>query len=498
MTPPTPHFHRFPNLPYEIRRQIYILATPPRLVRVKEGFPVGDEGWESDDDCEGKKELAFRQFEHELKNGPLQFNFKIHPDLAYFARNWRQQIPWSPIEYKQTQLEDYGFTSTKPAYQPWAPTPETPHIPADWVAEHPGLAFELARESWLYSEAPIPAFLHVCAESRETLKAWGYQLTFGTRSHAPRTWFHAERDILQLPRLVDNLLALACYGEFLSGCNWDIGQFDPVSLQRVKRLVLSDIRSTPHLEEEVFSVLWLFPNVTELFLENWPAEDLIDWFVDEEARTHGWTRQNKDEALGDLIREPSFFIASENIDPIAATSWFDRDSEFEFLRGDEYLIPDIQLAPSFNLTGELISEDLKGLKRDLTAELTAPMRSRAHDHWRLPEVTYIHICPESLCERLLRGRHQFWQEYSRLQSDLREGLDLEVLDQSAVEPRFRISFERIEREAWAQVGCFNHGFALADVRRMLKESNGEKNAFLRWYFDLPAIPEPSLHHLHVL
>ncbi|KAM5341289.1 hypothetical protein ACJ41O_014320 [Fusarium nematophilum] len=275
---PERHFQRFPDLPYDIRRQIYVLATPPRVVYIQEGFPDKVEPSDSDYWDLDEKGLAFEAFERQLESGQLRFNLKLHPDLAYFAHNWRDELPWDTLQHRQTRLEEYGFTSNKTVYEPWADTPETPRIPVGWLTEHPALAFELARQSWLYSKAPIPAFLHVCKESREALTRWGYQLAFGTRSHAPRSWFHFERDILYVPLATFDLPYSADdYKSLLSGCWWDIGQLDLASLYRVKRLLLSDGRPPYDISDQLASVITIFPNLTELLLEDWQAEDLLDW-----------------------------------------------------------------------------------------------------------------------------------------------------------------------------------------------------------------------------
>ncbi|KAI0383214.1 hypothetical protein F5Y04DRAFT_278919 [Hypomontagnella monticulosa] len=158
-------FHFFPFLPFELRREIYILATPPRVVHVRESWDfVGEDAfWDcydnSDHDYEDfKLEYAYHSFEDRYKANPLRV--KIHPDIAYFARNWRDRIPRELRRPLQTCPESFGSTSNAASSGPWIPTEETPEIPLCWLEEDLCAAFELVRESHLYSQAPIPPLLH--------------------------------------------------------------------------------------------------------------------------------------------------------------------------------------------------------------------------------------------------------------------------------------------------------------------------------------------------
>ncbi|XDG05490.1 hypothetical protein ABKA04_005105 [Annulohypoxylon sp. FPYF3050] len=201
-------FHLFNLLPPELRREIYILATPPRVVNVQEVGACSEAWYE-----------RLEKFAETCRTTLIQF--RLHPDLAYFAHNWRPSIASKLRSHNQLPLEAYGFTSTKGRYQPWIPTDDTPEIPSTWLASHPDTAWAMTRDASLYSPAPIPPFLHVCSESREMLKKYGYQLAFGTRTDEPHTWFHFERDILSI-RFVSSELPNVLVNE-----GWDIGLFRP-------------------------------------------------------------------------------------------------------------------------------------------------------------------------------------------------------------------------------------------------------------------------------
>ncbi|KAI1118884.1 hypothetical protein F5Y14DRAFT_398054 [Nemania sp. NC0429] len=266
-------FHQFTSLPYEIRSMIYLFATPLRIVHIQE-------------DHEDREE-----FEERFRTKPVQL--KLHPSISYFARNWRERIPWAPASWRQyyrhhqPTLEAYGFDCPRPKHQPWEPTEEVPAIPHHFLSENPNVAWEFTRTGSFYSTAPIPSLLHTTRESRETLIASGFELAFRTRTCGPRTWFNFKTDILYIKHVseYDEEYAEEYGGEhyesarrgpvrsLLSGNkNWDIGQFEPEDLQRVKRLALGSSAEVVSYDSEkgVYEVsdsLALFTGVEELFLE---------------------------------------------------------------------------------------------------------------------------------------------------------------------------------------------------------------------------------------
>ncbi|KAF4979106.1 hypothetical protein FZEAL_4596 [Fusarium zealandicum] len=250
-------FHLFPLLPLELREEIYILATPPRIVHIQE-------------DCE----QYYEEFEEKLRTKPHQTN--LHPSLTAFAFNWRR---YAPVDYHSDQqtLESFGFTGAKPLRPPWHPSASTPEIPIDWLVEFPELAWEFTREGFLYSRAPIPPLLHTCVESRCTLMRNGYKLAFRTRSSGPRTWFNFVRDTLFLAFEDDS-------PNILSGCVWDFGQFDPEEMQKVQKLALEYASryllpqwNANRCQDDLSQVLRLFNNLKGLFLVEWSSKDWTEW-----------------------------------------------------------------------------------------------------------------------------------------------------------------------------------------------------------------------------
>ncbi|KAI0108774.1 hypothetical protein F4776DRAFT_657354 [Hypoxylon sp. NC0597] len=283
-------FHFFGCLPPEIRREIYILATPPRVV------PVEEDGYESEE-----WRLKFEEFKETCRTTPV--HFKLHPDIAYFAHNWAPRISSSLRSHTQRNLEAHGFTSTANRYQPWAPTEDVPEISSPWLTDNPKYAWDMTRSAYLSSRAPIPPFLHVCTESREMLKSYGYELAFGTRTHEPRTWFHFGRDTLYIRQ------NLSDETELLSGTIWDIGLFRPADLLRVKRLAVDD-GSWIGTHARASRLLLSIPNLEDLFLVQWSADHITNHLLDSKCdpRDH-YVCLRVDEA--DII--PS--VAASRLDP---------------------------------------------------------------------------------------------------------------------------------------------------------------------------------------
>jgi len=227
---------------------IYLMASPPRIVHVKENHEDFDE------------------FVERFATQPVQL--KLHPSLVHFSSFWRGRIAGWQEGDKQTYLEKYGFTGPPAKHQPWEPTPWLPNIPHHAIADRSDWAWEVVRKGYLYSAAPIPKFLHVTSESRQVLMDSGYELAFRTRTHGPCTWFNFKKDILYASHYECREY------HFLTGHSaWDVGQYAPEDLKRIKRLALESganylqhpYDGYPH---EISDVLELLTGVEELFLED--------------------------------------------------------------------------------------------------------------------------------------------------------------------------------------------------------------------------------------
>ncbi|KAI1139398.1 hypothetical protein F5Y05DRAFT_346586 [Hypoxylon sp. FL0543] len=390
-TRPETKFRFFGLLPPEIRREIYLLATPARVVFVDEdGY--GSEEWHRKLD----------DFRETCQTTPVQF--KLHPDIAYFAHNWCPRI-WSSLR-SQTQrtLDDYGFSTTARRHQPWVPTEDVPEIPSAWLTENPDHAWDMTRSASLSSRAPIPAFLHVCTESRQMLQAYGYRLSFATRTHGPRTWFHFGRDTLYITNHAWSDPSL------LSGGEWDVGLFRPADLLRVERLALRGVQLLALEPRNIADLLRLIPNLKDLFFVSWGIEDFpcrlssANWDPVQltEPRDH-CVCLALDEA--DII--PS--VAASNINYDEATyhllkDFKEEDTAQNHLPYFDYFALQLKQA-IYNELREAISE-----KPELT-----PCR------WNVPRMQIALVCPREMADDFFARRRRFWNRFLDTKSRLARG-----------------------------------------------------------------------------
>ncbi|KAK1832019.1 hypothetical protein QBC39DRAFT_433612 [Podospora conica] len=269
----TMYFYFFPWLPPEIRRNIFLMATEPRIVHVKPKSLVELTEQEQEDGVSHFDAFASRL---------APWNLTVDPMMAHFAHDWQSSIrlprvpprsswnfhPRNPGSAIQTQLTAFGFTTSKPRRLPWTPTTECPELPPHLLYADPRAAWKLARPHRLFSNAPIPPLLHTCFESREVLMSYGYQLAFGTRTAAPRTWFCFSRDVLHLPKLHHqwsrNVPIHSWNCSYREDTDLGVWDFDPQDLTRVRRLALDNVVFSPGGFSDTSRTLRACQNVVEL------------------------------------------------------------------------------------------------------------------------------------------------------------------------------------------------------------------------------------------
>ncbi|KAJ3545985.1 hypothetical protein NM208_g2239 [Fusarium decemcellulare] len=415
-------FNCFMSLPYELRHYIYTLATPSRVVCVEEGpINVKEKRLWRERGYDNYLQYAFERFFDQALNGPPALNIKLHPDLAHFAHNWRNRIPRSLLQLKQQRLEAYGFTSSRPPYQPWPPSPEVPSIPIEWLINYPELAFELTRESCLRGTAAIPAFLHVCAESRGALVAWGYQLMFATRTAEPRTWFHPGRDRLYIPHTVHPrpLTKVNLRPEpmpfldpdyhprgLLSGCYWDIGQYCVRDLRRVRYLMLGSGNISEYEDEvapDIQNILPLLSSLESIYIEGWTKEDII-----------GWYRHSGAPFSLEASRKMNSVscVSVEDIDIVGSVYWeitSDSDNDREWpgrLRLAGYA-NQLYNRHKHHHTTHYPEAKASTLRNKLLSWKPSSYSSTGQNV-RVPTIQYVHSCPEALSHSFTTGRYRFW------------------------------------------------------------------------------------------
>lgn len=424
-------FHPFPLLPIELRCEIYLLATPPRIVHLKEGFEFGD-----DHDSEEYEEFirepkhdrerwkltyVYDKWEEALKGGAL-LQAQLHPDITYFAHNWRIRIGVPARPCSQTLLEHWGFTSPRGGpLQPWPPSAETPEIPMRWLEDHPLIAFELLRKSYLYSEAPIPPLLHTCSESRQVLMDFGYQLAFRTRTFEPRTWFNFGRDRLYMFWLPDRDVTDRDV-PLLSGCRWDFGQYRSEDLQRVQYLVLNNYpgRNREGLEN-MHNLLPLVPNLRELSFEEWDQDLIDEWLSPAEKGLRKSFNRDKNGNVIDLWK----CILAEDIDPVGQTLWTrnvdatgfappplyslgEYNALFNHNRYQPFRAAQMPTETTFDISARLFQESL-------SSPQAATLHGFSTAHWNVPEIRFVHIGSETKARGFSDGRHRFWQYFVEYQ-----------------------------------------------------------------------------------
>ncbi|KAI1203048.1 hypothetical protein F5X97DRAFT_318643 [Nemania serpens] len=379
-------FHQFTSLPLELRSMIYLLATPPRFVHVRE--------------CHEDRE----EFEERFRTTPVQL--QLHPSIPYFVRNWRGRIPWAPASWRpyyrhyQRTLEAYGFNCPRQKHQPWESTKEVPGIPHHFLSENPNVAWEFTRRGAFYSTAPIPSLLHTTRESREILMAHGYELTFRTRACGPRTWFNFKTDVLYLQHAreydeeYDGASAHSQARSLLSGNQaWDIGQFEPVDLQRVKRLALgSSAEAVSVYGEGVYEIsnlLQLFMGVEELFLEEFSlrSDDRIGTY------THP-------DDSGLWCYTPALEV------DIAAARFLQHYAVFSSGYGHQ----DWKAYKTDNMgDGSMFFIDTaRKFKERLTSRRDELVLRDSLVPWKIPEISIVYIATASTCRGLFEWRWLAW------------------------------------------------------------------------------------------
>ncbi|KAJ0420915.1 hypothetical protein BJY00DRAFT_283260 [Aspergillus carlsbadensis] len=405
-------FHVFHLLPFDLRREIYMLATPPRIVHIRE---------EAQDKEEFKDSLR------------TNLNLQLNPDLAYFAPNWRQIIEPGPS--KQPTLEAFGIRTRRGPSQPWEPSASTPEIPISWLEKNPDHAWHLMRDNSLFSTAPIPSLLHAFWESRSVLRRSGYQLAFRTRTNGPRTWFHFDRDVLFVEK--DKWRNRNYYndgvGDFLTPCSWSIlGQFHSEDLKKVRRLALGGSGHTlfpwkryPRSQTDLANAIQLFPDLREVQLVQWETEDLFRW------RNHGvnWSKSGE---------HPWYSYTTENApaEPDGALCCVyaeEIDGLFSLLTHLDGLRSHL---PATGFMGEILRfhKQQMGSKLDFLVFQQMQLEQRlgvlrieleetrlkeeapnvSTFTWKTPSVRAVHIILPSMVQLLVDERHLVWEKLCKL------------------------------------------------------------------------------------
>ncbi|KAI0135178.1 hypothetical protein F4814DRAFT_400103 [Daldinia grandis] len=390
-------FYLFPCLPPEIRREVFLLATPPRMVHILQ------------------RQESIEDF-LERFNNLVPWQVELHPSLSYFAQNWREQI----LSYKdirsQRKLEFYGFTTSRLVQHPWEPSELTPEIPVHWLLEHPDVAYALLRKSYLRSKAPIPALLHTCVESRRVLINAGYQLAFASRNHEPWTWFNFKNDVLRLKddEITTNL-------NLLDHGPWGTGTFDPRSLQQVRKLAIDAIspfltsRSYENNPEEItLSTIRLLPNLKKIYIIEWDLLGFDDHFR-QPSRPPTPSSPDADTIHDSVLygREAWRFIPIEEIDALFLLTV---QYPYKSFRTRSMGHGAWRLANFNGLPGEYFSYVSSYIKGYIRAGMDRAAKEEPITPYQVPEVEFGHICTEAVGRQLFDDRQEVWRQFELLRN----------------------------------------------------------------------------------
>ncbi|KAI0438780.1 hypothetical protein F4803DRAFT_533832 [Xylaria telfairii] len=398
-------FHQFAFLPFELRRMIYLFASPPRFVYVKEHHEDHEE------------------FEERCRTTPVQL--KLHPSITYFAHNWRGRIPWSPAPWRpyyrhhQLTLETYGLIGHRLRHQPWESTKEVPGIPHHFLSENPEVAWEFVRSGSFNSAAPIPTLLHVTRESRQVLIDYGYELAFRTRTCGPQVWFNFKTDVLYIGRFEREWDGRSFHFLLSGNESWDIGQFDPLDLKKVRRLALNyagDVVSSASSDgmEQISSILELFTGIEELFLEE-PGLASLSYGFPRLDDSKLWSYTPVLEV--DVLSSPL-----ERDDMVYSTGPDHRDLK-------EYKERNLGDGTRFFVD---VAHTLEGKLTSRRDELV-PRRSVAP--WKIPKISIVYIGRPSMCRSLFKWRWDSWHRFQALKEEQARSNALEEAKRSIDVPK---------------------------------------------------------------
>ncbi|KAI0898694.1 hypothetical protein F4806DRAFT_459293 [Annulohypoxylon nitens] len=375
-------FHLFLRLPIELRRKIYLLATPSRIVHLRE-------------DIESRRRFMGRRRFIDYKN------VELHPSLSYYADEFRRILS----DYEKA----YSVFNANEGEMP------------EWEE---GALNCFLRKSRFFSEAPIPVLLHTCSESREMLISAGYRLSFGSRDHDPWTWFHFENNILYLASDFEVLSSPDDDDEI----EWDIYDYlitsivklDLDNLQRVRKVALYD---TPYFPDQDVKNTWaiyvsrFLPKLDKIYYVVWDPER-PDFIYD-----GSWARFRRN-----MVNSPSVTLMSSTPStPLLPSQKFaDTERNFAYRRELWKYVP---IQPTDYLFAEHYpwlrvrmkwvigskhqhwprldderTKWLQGLRDKIVAKESA-------DTWQIPKVESVHICKERLAKGILDHRPKAWNEY---------------------------------------------------------------------------------------
>ncbi|RFU77181.1 hypothetical protein TARUN_5053 [Trichoderma arundinaceum] len=410
-------FHLFSLLPPEIRYAIYILATPPRVVRLRQQL-------ESFEDFERRLPhitIAERHLPPDVDYSPTR---EMIRRASAILRRKRRAI------FKQTKLESYGFTSNKKARFSWE---FENTLPLDIFMTIPTLAFVLYRRATLSSKAAIPPLLHTCRESRSLLVSYGYQLAFPSTSEEPLIWFNFMQDTL----LLDHGLECSEQDPYMSvpteyhRIPYSFHPFRPQDTSRVQRLALKSSVQANRL----FLGHRIFQELEELILVEWDARE-SEQALRQSIVDPAFLRLAPDTTRTNHKGESLCVLPVEEADALWTTFLLDvfrTDEDFtEYLDVDwEDNLADLRQHKLENgFFSNFLDHRVRQKKEDYEREKGrienwnkqqirefAPLLDE-FPPWNIRRVRYMHACAPHIADRIIENRSVFMEQFARLRTEV--------------------------------------------------------------------------------
>ncbi|KAI0889777.1 uncharacterized protein GGS22DRAFT_149142 [Annulohypoxylon maeteangense] len=377
-------FHLFPLLPPELRRAIYLLATPPRIVHLLEESERGD------------------LFESRI-NDIESTQFKFHSSFSAYEEEFRFMVSLYAKPIMRGEMENawYGIGMDE----------EIRDIFPSWLLSYAHILERFLRKCRLYSKAPIPTLLHTCVESRDVLINAGYQLAFGTRDHEPMTWFNFENDVL-CPDYTAFLKVEPYPSALAEYCDSIGSRIDEDSLRKVRRVLIS---STSLLSQYCAPTIWvaclvrLLPKLDRLYLVEWDADLFSERLPTLPDPDPVDTNDQEQGSIDTYNRELWKYTPVEGMDVLfEAYGGYPYISNGRFNRWWQNRLSEIDSRPTAEHFQSLVDRSAQWLeaKRDAVLKEEPDV-----DPWPIPKVEVVHLCTESIARQLFSDRQEVWKRY---------------------------------------------------------------------------------------
>lgn len=337
-------FPLFPQLPPELRLQIFQTARPPpRVIHIYEIEDDSDESSESGSDNGSGSSIA----------STSTIVRRINRSLRLRNRSFgRPKI--------QRQLEYFGFTSSHP--QP----PLELFVKLDnYESNH-----DAFREGSFNTATPAPSLLHTSTEARHAFELLGYRHLFGTRTCQAHIYFNPALDCLYL-QIGDHKSITLDHG------GWNIGQI-PAAERSVVRYLALDNSPEDHFDGESWKwAVSLFGNLEELYI-------VLATYVPHLCA------KNVLHEYADCVTLPSDIVDEEEAD---METVFTPAETFDLINwhtmSNGWSLHDVNnLLRSYRDSGGDEALFLSMQAQNLTEQLIADRAQRAGD-WKIPKLNFV-------------------------------------------------------------------------------------------------------------